>query len=295
MRILKKFFKKYFIDTFFKKKIDKDLEVIKKLVGSIKSEQNRLKNSKNINEFEFKVFSQFGEDGIIQHIINNINIKKKFFVEFGVENYEEANTRFLLENNNWSGLIIDSSKDNIQYIKNKDYYWKNKLIAIFDFINAENINQIIKKNDIVGQIGLLSIDIDGNDYWVWNNIDIIQPDIVIIEYNARLGFEKSLTIPYDKNFKRGFGKNKIFYGASLNALYKLGTEKGYNLVATNLNGNNAFFIKKDLLNNTNIVSKLPKDCFNVNTFSEILEVNGNIIKNEKLEKELIEKYPFIEV
>ncbi len=274
---------------------DENLDTIKKLIGLIKSDQNKNKSSKNINEYEFKVYSQFGEDGIIQYLINNLDIKKKIFVEFGVENYNEANTRFLLENNNWSGLVIDSSIKNIEYIKSQNFYWKNKLIAECNFINIKNINKILEENKITGQIGLLSIDIDGNDYWIWKEIEIIEPDIVIIEYNARLGHEKSLTISYQENFERAFNQNKICYGASLNALYKLGIQKGYSLVATNKNGNNAFFIKNKVLNQDVVKSKKPKECYNTNSFSEILDNNGNIIKNEKLEKELIEKYPFVEV
>ena len=81
----------------------------------MKIDLNRSKKTTDLNQFEFKVYSQFGEDGIIQFIINNIDIKNKIFVEFGVENYEEANTRFLLENNNWKGLVIDSSKENIKH------------------------------------------------------------------------------------------------------------------------------------------------------------------------------------
>jgi len=293
--MLKKFFRKYFIDTIFKKNLDKDLEVIKKLIGSVKSEQNKLKKDNDLNKFEFKVYSQFGEDGIIQFIIDNIKIKKKIFIEFGVENYEEANTRFLLENNNWQGLIIDSSDENIKYIKNKDYYWKNNLVAVCDFIKINNINEILEKNNIQGQVGLLSIDIDGNDYWIWECIKVISPDIVIIEYNARLGSENSLTIPYKEDFQRGVNQDKIYYGASLKALYNLGIKKGYSLIGTNMNGNNAFFVKKELIVGTILTSKTPSECFNLNSFAEIFDKENNIIKDPIYEKNLIEKYPFQEI
>ena len=80
----------------FKNKLEKDIDTIKKLIGNLKIDQNKSKKTNDLNQFEFKVYSQFGEDGIIQFIIDNIKIKNKVFVEFGVENYEEANTRFLL-------------------------------------------------------------------------------------------------------------------------------------------------------------------------------------------------------
>lgn len=290
--MIKKILSKYFSDKFFKNKLEKDIETLKKLIGTLKVDQNKSKKDNDLNKFEFKVFSQFGEDGIIQFIIDNINIQKKIFIEFGVENYEEANTRFLLENNNWQGLVIDSSDENIKYIKNKDYYWKNKLVAVCDFIKVNNINQILKKNNFQGQVGLLSIDIDGNDYWVWECIEVINPDIIIIEYNARLGYENSLTIPYKEDFQRGANQDKIFYGASLKALYNLGIKKGYSLIGTNMNGNNAFFVKNKLIVGTKLTSKKPSECFNFNSFTETFDQANNIIKDPIYEKNLIEKYPF---
>ena len=295
IKMLRKIIKKFFNDKFSKKKLEIDIENLKNLIGKIKVDQNRLKKTNDLNQFEFKVHSQFGEDGIIQFIIDNIIIKNKIFVEFGVENYEEANTRFLLENNNWEGLIIDSSIENIDYIKKKEYYWKNKIVAICDFIKVKNINEIIKKNNIQGQIGLLSIDIDGNDYWIWECIKVIYPDIVVIEYNARLGPDKSLSIPYEENFQRGLNQNKVFYGASLKALYNLGIKKGYSLVGTNMNGNNAFFVKNELIASSILVSKTPKECFNSNSFTETFDQENNIVKDQTFEKNLIEKYLFTKV
>jgi hypothetical protein len=294
-KILKKIFRKYLDERFLKKKLSTDIDILKVLIGNLKIDINKSKKTNDLNQFEFKAYSQFGEDGIIQHIINNIDIKKKIFVEFGVENYNEANTRFLLENNNWRGLVIDPSKENIDYIKTRDYYWKNKITAVCDFVKVDNINQILKENNIQGQIGLLSIDIDGNDYWVWESIKVIDPDIVVIEYNARIGPDKSLTVPYKEDFQREENLNKILYGASLKALYNLGKTKGYNLVGTTLNGNNAFFIRNKLVDNTNIISKKPNECFHSNSFSEIIDQNNNIVKNDSLENDLIKKYPFIEV
>ena len=101
------------------KMINKEIELLKLQNGKILSNQNKILKIKNIKDSEFKVFSQWGEDGIINYLVNNLNIKNNFFVEFGVENYLEANTRFLLKNFNWSGLIIDSNQKIIDYIKTK--------------------------------------------------------------------------------------------------------------------------------------------------------------------------------
>jgi len=257
-------------------KINEKVNNLKILNGKSLALNHTNQTFSNINDYEFKVFSQFGEDGIIQFLINNINISKKKFVEFGVENFDEANTRFLLENNCWTGLIIDSSKKYIDYIKKQNYYWKYNLKVINKFVSKENINSILKENNFVGDIGILSIDIDGNDYWIWDSIEIINPDIVIIEYNARLGYELSLTIPYEMNFDRRNKNNS--YGASLTALNKLAEKKNYKLVGTNLNGNNAFFVKSEKLKDTKIKHQEPKTCFHVNSFSENRNKSGEIIK-----------------
>ena len=271
--------------------IKQNIKDLKVLNGKKISKYNASLKSENLNDYEFKVFSQFGEDGIIQFLIKNINLSCNKFIEFGVENYEEANTRFLMENNNWSGLIIDSSLENIEHIKNQYYYWKHDLKVINEFITKENINEILKKNNFIGKIGILSIDLDGNDYWIWNSIDLVDPDIIIVEYNARLGNQSSLTIPYNSNFKRENNSKKNIYGASLSALYKLGKEKGYELVGTNSNGNNAFFVKKDKIKNNNIKPQSPKQCFHINSFSEKRDGLGRIVK----EVDKIEISDFIEV
>ena len=142
-------------------------------IGQIQSKLNLELNKKKINDYEFKVFSQWGEDGIIDYLVSNLYIKNKTFIEFGVENYEEANTKFLLLNKNWSGLIIDSSIDNISLIKKSEIYWKYSLEAVCEFINTKNINKIIESSNLAKEVGILSIDLDGNDYWIWKKINVI--------------------------------------------------------------------------------------------------------------------------
>lgn len=229
----------------------------------------------NFEDVEFQVFSQFGEDGIIQYLIHNVCIQNKVFVEFGVENYEEANTRFLLMNNNWSGLVIDGDRGNVEHIKAQEYYWKHDLKAICAFITAENINQLIKDAGIEGDIGLLSIDIDGNDYWIWKEIDVISPRIVICEYNSIFGSEHQVTIPYRPDFVRTKAHySNLYFGASLAALCDLAEQKGYYFVGSNTAGNNAFFVRKDV-----IEQLLPVSCkqgYVISKFRESRDENGNL-------------------
>lgn len=201
---------------------------------------------KNIQLAEFKVFSQWKDDGIIQFLVDYLNIKTQTFIEFGVENYTEANTRYLLMNNNWSGLIMDGSAANINQVKQEELYWKYDLTAVNAFITRENINDLISRNGFSGEVGLLHIDIDGNDYWVWKEITCISPIIVIVEYNAVFGKDYPWTVPYKADFYRTAEHySNLYFGSSLLSLCDLAKEKGYHFIGCNSNGNNAYFVRKD--------------------------------------------------
>jgi hypothetical protein len=253
----------------------RELDSVKILLGNIISQNNRKKNEDNISSYEFSIFSQWGDDGIIDYLINNLNIKNKSFIEFGVQDYTECNTKFLLMNRNWRGLIIDESTNLINKIKNSDIYWRYDLTAIKSFITKKNINNIFKDNNFVGTIGLLSIDIDGNDYWIWDSINSVDPEIVIIEYNSRLGFEKAITIPYREDFERKKAHySNIYYGASLKALINLGKKKNYIFIGCNSAGNNAYFIKSNLENSKIKEIKIEQG-FVHSKFRESRDENGN--------------------
>jgi len=279
------------------------LDDLKNKLNKIRINQGKIldlsikdKSLNELNDYHYSIFSQFNEDSVIQYLIKNLKIENKIFIEIGVENYEEANTRYLLENNNWEGLIIDSSKENINIVKKQNYFWRHKLKAENTFINVENVNEIIDKYKFPKQIGLLSIDIDGNDYWIWEAISVVSPDILVIEYNALYGSEKSLTLKYEKNFKRpDKGIYKCLYGASLKALTSLSERKGYSLVATNLNGNNAFFVKQTLLNDK-VYEQDYKTCFKENSFKEHIDKDGEIsaLRKEEID-ELLNNKNVIEV
>ena len=222
-------------------------EIEKMLLGKILiNEYNKKDSIDNFSEIEFKVFSQFGEDGIIQWIINKLQISNKSFIEFGIGNYTESNTRFLLMNNNWKGLIFDCDKKNIETLHNDEIYWKYDLTAECVLITKENINELFLQNGFKGDIGLLSIDIDGNDYWIWDSINVISPQIVICEYNSVFGDQHAVTIPYNPEFNRTKAHfSNLYWGASLPALCMLAETKGYDFIGSNSAGNNAFFIRKD--------------------------------------------------
>jgi len=219
-------------------------------IGAMLSKQQYLMNSNNINDYEFKIFSQFGDDGIIQYLIKNVEIKNEIFIEFGVENYLESNTRFLMMNNNWSGFVMDGSDKAMNALKNQNWYWRYQLTHKAVFIDKDNINALLDGTDYAN-IGLLHIDLDGNDYHILREIDLskLNPSIIIMEYNSVFGKDKKITVPYDKNFIRAKSHfSNLFWGASLPALTQAAINKGYSLVGCNLAGNNAYFVKNGLLN-----------------------------------------------
>jgi hypothetical protein len=230
-------------------RLNQSLTAVREAIGRVEARLDRAEAAQQrLSDHEFKVYSQWGEDGIIQHLLNVVPVVRPVFVEFGVENYAEANTRFLLLNNNWSGLIIDGSEANMASVRNEPLYWRHTLKAVCGFVTRENINHLLRDNALSGEIGLLSIDIDGNDYWVWESIDVVNPAIVVIEYNARFGPERAVTTPYDPAFVRQRAHHScIYYGASLAALVGLGRRKGYAFVGSNSAANNAFFVRRDLL------------------------------------------------
>jgi hypothetical protein len=230
---------------------------------------------KDLNKAEFKVFSQWGDDGIIQFLIDYLAIEHHTFIEFGVENYLESNTRFLLVNNCWKGLVMDGSENNVNQIKQSNLYWQYQLQAKCAFINKDNINTLISEHSNQKELGVLVIDVDGNDYWIWEAIDVVQPTIVIVEYNSLFGHERAITIPYQTNFRRTEAHySNLFYGASLKALQVLATTKNYALVACNKNGNNAFFVRKDQLKGLQELS--VKQAYKQASFRESRDQQGKL-------------------
>ena len=151
------------IKRIFDEEIQKEL-ILKAKLLSVKNRY--FKKIKDLSDIEFQVYSQWGEDGIIDWLINKYPEIPKIFLEIGTQDYKESNTRFLLINKNWNGFIIEADKAAVKDIKSQRIYWKHNLRAINEFITKDNINNVIKKFNIPKKIGLLSLDIDGVDYWV---------------------------------------------------------------------------------------------------------------------------------
>lgn len=199
-------------------------------------------------DVEFSVFSQWGEDGIIEWLVAQNGAMPETFVEFGVETYRESNTRFLAANRNWRGLIIDGSEEKIAIARRDQISWRHDIASVAAFITEDNINDLIGGAGINGEIGILSVDIDGNDYWVWKAIEVVEPHFVIVEFNGQFGDVLPLTIPYGADFLRTSAHfSNLYFGASIKAFEELGAARGYTLLGTNKTGINAFFVRNDRL------------------------------------------------
>lgn len=223
---------------------DVKLLAAKMLIHQIRA-QGRLER---VADAEFRVFSQFGDDGIIQYLVHHLAVAPQSFVEFGVENYTEANTRFLLVNDNWRGLVMDASADYMASVQSEDLYWKHDLTAVAAFIDRDNINVLLSEHGFSGDLGLLSVDIDGNDYWILERIDCVRPLVIVAEYNSLFGAHAAVSIPYAAGFYRTRAHHSnLYWGCSLAALVHITAQKGYAFVGSNSAGNNAYFVRRDRL------------------------------------------------
>ena len=219
------------------------LDEIRFAIGSLHAVHAR--GAAKMREAEFRCYSQFGEDGVVQWLIARVPVEHDVFVEIGVESYRESNTRFLLEHDNWRGRIVSSGTDHIRFVRRSDIRWRHSIDAVSAFVTAENVNSLL--DGLPDDIGLLSIDIDGNDYWIFDAVNAVSARIVSVEYNSVFGRERAVTVPYDPTFDRtAVHPSGLYFGASLGALCHLGERKGYRFVGSDLIGHNAFFVRDDV-------------------------------------------------
>jgi len=260
------------------------------------AQNNRnLERLPGLSAVEFCAFSQWGEDGIIDWLVEQLPDMPRTFVEFGVENYRESNTRLLLQLRNWRGLVMDGSAAHIADIRSQDISWRYELGAKCAFIDRDNINTLLSDAGFSGEIGLLSVDIDGNDYWVWQAIEVAKPVIVVCEYNAVLGDVHALTVPYQADFQRTRSHHSnLYFGASLRAMISLGQQKGYTFVGTTSTGCNAFFVRND--HATAITTKLENIWAYPSNVREARSADGTLLFVSGTQRSsIIEQLPLMEL
>ncbi len=200
-----------------------------------------------LGRYEYSWLSQNGEDGILRYLFDEIGFESRWFVEFGF-GAAQCNALRLMLKEDFHGLLMDGSAENVDYF---NYAAKqhgiDRITAVQAFITRGNLQSLIRDNGVPRDIDLLSLDVDGNDYWLWEALECISPRVVCIEYNAGIGPELALTVPYDDSFER-YSKHPsgFYYGASLAALRSLGQRKGYYLIGCDSTGTNAFFLRDDV-------------------------------------------------
>jgi len=212
--------------------------------ASVLSSRAASNEFENLWDAEVKVYSQWGEDGILDFIFSRLGVLKPRVIEVGAGNFIECNSRFLAEFLNASVVAIDGRTDLIKSIDQSNLRWKTHILGIQTWVTPNNINELISKaRDFMGGVDMLSLDLDGNDYWIIKEADLASIKVVVLEYNPLFGSEKALTIPEEDNFDRSKKHYSwLYYGASLKAYTDLMTKKGFRFIGSNRVGNNAFFV-----------------------------------------------------
>ena len=202
----------------------------------------------NLTARRFSLSSQNEEDGIIHAIFDTVGDGSRRFVEIGAGT-NGGNSGFLASECGWSGMMLEASSRRTDRLKMR--FEPMGVACLTDWAACENINDLIRDSGCEGEIDLLSIDIDGNDYWIWEAITACSPRLVIIEYNSLFGPDRAVVVPYDPEFDRhrfveAAEGGHYYFGASLQALSRLAEQKGYRLVVTEPRGVNAFFLRNDV-------------------------------------------------
>lgn len=242
---MKKFsLKKKFYDIFFKKYHQKKAYMIG--LSHVLNMRNKYSEIETLSDVEYKIYSQNGEDGILDYLLKQLDINKPKFIEIGVGDYSEANTRFIFERASTEGIIIDCIENLEELVKKNTQIWRGNLNIINKKVNSENINEILSENNVLKNLDIFSLDIDGIDYWIINEMPKNFSKIAILEFNPLFGDKLEITVPNKKNFIREeYHYSNLCFGMSLKAAINIMKKKNFYFIGTNLFRNNAFFISHD--------------------------------------------------
>lgn len=252
-RLLNFFLKRFFAKSLYPYYLFfKTFKNFKKKTNTSKQYIKFSNNLDKINQNEFKLTSQNNEDGIIEHIFNIIPNNKKF-IEIGF-GYYEFNSLNLIKKG-WTGKLIDIDSDEVIALKkNLNHYYQDSRVEVVNAkILKKNVNELTIEKDKNNWIDFFSLDIDSNDYWVLESLDLSKVSVLCCEYNHWLGNNRKLTIKYNEDFK--FVDNGI-WGASLLALTELLKNKEFSLIAVESSGTNAFYINNKHKKKFEILSPL---------------------------------------
>jgi hypothetical protein len=224
-----------------------ELQLIRSQLAQVQAASTR-SNTREVESLaavEFKAFSQFGEDGILNYICINIDLLRPRILEIGAGNYSEGNSRFLVTSRSGVAVLVDSDLSLESRVAATEDRWKGPVIPLSLWVSPVNIGEILLTAESeLGGIDILSLDIDGNDYWVAEAIDFSRVMVVVVEYNPHFGAEMPVTVPRDDEFSRlSAHPSGLYYGASLRAWVDLLEARGFGYLGTNLACHNAFFVQ----------------------------------------------------
>ena len=289
-----------FLLNLIKKINNESIVSLKLMIGQSAVLSSRASSSKFINlwDAEVKVFSQWGEDGILDFICETLKISKPKFVEIGAGNFHECNSRFLAESRNASGVAIDARTDLVTEVKKMTVFWKTHIFPICEIVTPDNINDLLVfARDKMAGIDILSLDIDGNDYWVLDAAKLDKISVVVVEYNSLFGYSAEVSVPRDDLFNR---KEKhfscLYYGASLSAFIYSLSLKGFTFLGSNRACNNAFFIKNEKINEFSIEIPTNLELFVDSRVRESRNTSGSLsFLSGKDRLRVIETMPVVNV
>lgn len=228
-----------------------DIAQIRLRIGQQSLLSSRILRSgfQKLSDAEITVFSQWGEDGILDYLCDVISLDRPHILELGAGNFLECNSRFLIENRFASSVLVDAREDLIPTVRNDGAYWKTHMMAICDWITPSSVKNIQETAlEFLGHIDIISIDLDGNDFWVMSEIDLSETKIIVVEYNPIFGINFPVSIPRDDSFSRESAHySNLYYGVGLKAWVDYFSKLGFGFAGSNKVGSNAFFIKKEFI------------------------------------------------
>jgi hypothetical protein len=195
-----------------------------------------------LTTLERSVYSQNGEDGVIALILYRIGVESHWFVEFGIEDGSQGNCVALAHEEFWEGLFVECDDHSYATLEDR---WRGRpeIRTLHAAVTPDNVNELFARAGVPFEPDVLSIDVDGNDYWIWEAVEGYRPRMLVVEYNAALGPDAAVAMPRDDDHS---WDGTDYFGASIGALRHLGRERGYRLVHTDSVGVNAFFVRDDL-------------------------------------------------
>lgn len=216
--------------------------------GAMLARRGQPRHYANLHDAELQVFSQWGEDGILDFLCDSLGITKPRILEFGAGDFTECNSRYLAESRSASVVAVDARKDLLRVLERGSLMWRTTVHPLIRFLTPTNAADVFTEaQHLLGGSppDIFSLDLDGVDYWIMETLDLSGVKIILVEYNPLFGAKCAVSVPKSEKFdRRKEHYSWLYFGASLRAwIHLLGT-RGYEFIGANRQGNNAFFVHR---------------------------------------------------